>query len=341
MSRLAADMRHAEVSRAGQRIGQPHSGNRHPGGRLLSVAEAQQELRDLLARPHPDTTPPTVGPDQASGPSDQARWPAREALSTRGDSAARGRFGGGDTGPEDRGAGGDTGILSPGWVTLLAGHAGAGASTVALAISDAAAAAGRPVHLVETCGPSRSGLAAAASAELGLDHGQGWRRGSRGRITIDRRSGGSTGPAWPSPVGEDAITVVDLGLPSAEAVGLLTAAGCRTVVVARATVPGMRHAEQLLGMLAGQPRALAVVGTSRWAGAVTASLGPLLRGLRADRGVVAVPLDRRLEVTGPTDAPLPKPVVAAGRALLELLDDPRQGAATTWAWSAPVPRGST
>lgn len=166
--------------------------------------------------------------------------------------------------------------------------------------------------------------------------------GSRGRVTIDRRARCAQDAGWPPPTRSDgdAITVVDLGAPTPAAVGRLAAGGCRTVVVARLTVPGVRRAEQLLDTLAGQPAALAVVGTHRWPAAVTASLGPLLRGLRASRRIVSVPLDRRLQITGPTDAPLPKPVRTAGGALLELLDATGPGA-TTGTPSAPNERGST
>jgi hypothetical protein len=79
-------------------------------------------------------------------------------------------------------------------VRVIAGHSGAGASTAALAIADAAAGGGRSVHLVEAAHPSRSGLVAATSAELGLDETGAWRRGTRGQpalvghVTIVRRA---------------------------------------------------------------------------------------------------------------------------------------------------------
>jgi adenylylsulfate kinase-like enzyme len=58
-------------------------------------------------------------------------------------------------------------------VVVLAGHAGAGASTVALAIAEALVDH-RRVQLVEYADPIRSGLAAASSVELGAQ--VGWRR---------------------------------------------------------------------------------------------------------------------------------------------------------------------
>jgi hypothetical protein len=86
-------------------------------------------------------------------------------------------------------------------------------------------------------------------------------------------------------------------------------------------VPGVRSTEQLLERLAPQAVVVAAIGPSRWPGEVTGSLGPRLRALRAAGRVVPVPMDRRLQVTGPTSAPLPRPLRAAGRSLLELRDE--------------------
>lgn len=211
---------------------------------------------------------------------------------------------------------------------VLAAHAGAGASTVALAISDSAAAHGRPVHLVDTAHPSRSGLVAAASEELGADATGAWRRGLRTGVTIDRRATDTAHGGWPAaPAGHSpALTVVDLGLVAPEDLPRLAADRTRLVLVCRPTVPAVRLTEQVLHRLAAQAVVLAAVGPRRWHGEVTASLGPRLRALRAAGRVVPVPTDRRLEVAGPTSSPLPKPLRSAGRHLLELLDDSHAGA---------------
>ncbi len=92
-------------------------------------------------------------------------------------------------------------------------------------------------------------------------------------------------------------------------------------------MPGVRLTEQLLDQLARQPFVVAAVSSSRWPGEVIASLGPRLRALRASGRVIAVPMDRRLEVTGLTSSPLPKPVRSAGRSLLERIDDGHPGGA--------------
>jgi hypothetical protein len=197
---------------------------------------------------------------------------------------------------------------------------------VALVVSDAAAAEGWRAHLFDTAHPARSGLVAAASEELGTDVTGAWRRGLRAGVTIDRRATETAPGKWPiPPIGDDeALSVVDLGLADAE--NLRLAADCsRPVVVCRPTVPGMRLAEQLLEQLARQPIVVAV-GLTCWPGEVNASLGPRLRALRAAGRVVPMPMERRLQVTGLTSSPLPTGVRAAGRALLELLNDGHPGA---------------
>ncbi|HEX8093482.1 hypothetical protein [Jatrophihabitans sp.] len=265
-----------------------------PGNRLLSVAEVQQALRALRAREPSEAAPPLVPTELFIG-AGQGGWPADASLVQPIDGLGR-------------------------WVSVVAAHAGAGASTVALAIADAAAAVGRDAHLVETAYPARSGLVTAAHAELGLDPDGAWRRGSRGRVTIHRRADSDIPTGWPALLGsQDGLVVVDLGLPTPDSLTRFAASGCRTVVVCRPTVPGVRLAEQLLNAVTG-PVIIASLGGGRWPGEVNASLGPWLRELHAENAVVTVPTDRRLEVTGLTSSPLPKPVAAAGRSLLALID---------------------
>jgi hypothetical protein len=102
----------------------------------------------------------------------------------------------------------------------------------------------------------------------------------------------------------------------------------------------VRLTEHVLSQLAEQPVVVAAVGPRRWSGEVNASLGPRLRALRVTARVVVVPTDRRLEVTGPTHGPLPKPVRTAARALLGLLLDADPGVAAASPPSAPTPRGT-
>ncbi len=160
-------------------------------------------------------------------------------------------------------------------------------------------------------------------------------------VTIDRRATDMAPDNWPiPPLGDSpALTVVDLGSAAPEELTHLAADRTRLVVVCRPTVPGVRLTEQVLDQLASQPALVAAVGPSRWPGEVTTSLGPRLRALRAAGRVVPVPMDRHLEVVGPTSSPLPKWLRAAGRSLLELLDDSWPGAlpASSATTTNPVP----
>jgi hypothetical protein len=210
-------------------------------------------------------------------------------------------------------------------VAVLAAHPGAGASTVAVAIAEALAAGGTPTRLVELADPARSGLPAAASAELGVDE-SGWRHGRRGPLQVDRLAehvGGlcDLAPPRPGQPGVSECVVLDLAFPARE---VLAAGGwlaqllavARLVLVSRPTVPAVRQAEQLLADLQRlHPVLLAAPGRGRWPGAVNASCGPAIRATREAGRVVTVPLDRRLEVYGVTADPLPRPIAAAGRAL--------------------------
>ncbi|WP_166533109.1 hypothetical protein [Blastococcus xanthinilyticus] len=317
--------------------------------RLLSVAEIQQAFRELRARrprvaarglaAAPPLHVPSVSEDSASAADvpvlspprtwldgDSAALPAREEIprepsAGRGDRAPRRGASRGDRAPAAVPRGGDINALAADWITVVAAHAGAGASTVAVAISDAVAATDRRVHLVETSHPCRSGLIAAASAELGADATGAWRRGSRGRVTIDRRLADVEPGTWPVlPISEEpAVTVLDLGLAAPEDLAGLAADRTRTVVVCRPTVPGVRLAEHALSQLTDQPVVVAVVGPARWPQAVNASCGPRLSQLRSRGRVIRVAVDRGLQAAGLTEDRLPKAVEAAGRSLVALL----------------------
>jgi len=319
------------------------SGDLGSNGLILSVAEIQQVLRELQSRgPRPDTAGiPAPSPRPRNGSSQRpastsksmpaARRPTEASPPVRGwsDTEEEGPPRGGDCPAWTSQPGAHRGELEAGWIGVLAAHAGAGASTVALVISDAAAADGQPGHLVDTAHPSRSGLVAAASEELGTDVTGAWRRGRRTGVTIDRRATDTAFDDWPvAPVADSPpLTVIDLGLAAPQNLTRL-APRSRAVVVCRPTVPGVRLTEHLLEQLGGRPVVVAAVGPRRWSGNVTGSLGPRLLALRAAGRVVPVPMDRRLQVTGPTSSPLPKPLRRAGRTLLELLDDGPHGAAT-------------
>jgi len=231
--------------------------------------------------------------------------------------------------------------LGTDWTVVVSAHGGAGASCVALAIADALSASQQPSRLIETAPPARSGLVAAATAELGADPTGAWRRGTRQRSTLYRPATDVPPAGWPAPAGSvPTATVVDLGLPTPADLSRLATDRPQLVVVCRGTVPGLRAAEQLLAELDGVPAVLAAVGAGRWPGAVSASLGPAVRDLRAAGQVVTVPADRHLQLTGPTTRRLPTSVGAAGRALLDLIDTARPGRVNPPAPPAPRTRGT-
>jgi hypothetical protein len=214
------------------------------------------------------------------------------------------------------------------WVVPVVGCVGScGASTLALAMATAA----EPPSRVVECSPvTASGLAAASTAELGLGC-SGWTRGTRGEVLLERTSGvllrvdGVPVPSSPEPLVE--LTVLDVGWE----LGLLLATpswlgdqvtNARTVVlVAPATVPGMRRLEGALAALPATPTVAAVVGPARrrWAGVAYCGAGPLTRALDDADRLVMVPADRRLAVAGLDSKPLPARLVAAATRVLRFV----------------------
>jgi hypothetical protein len=205
-------------------------------------------------------------------------------------------------------------------VLVVAGHAGAGASTVALAVAEGLAEA-RRVQLVDYAEPVRSGLAAAPAIEMGA--AGAWRRGRRGGLDVVRHTRyPADGELPPPPEPDDVVPlrVVDAGWSMTCALldspGLL--AGAAMVVVTRVTVPAVRQTERLLAAVHGEA-AVATVGPARWPRLVEASCGPRLGELRSQGRMVRVPIDRQLQIAGLTGDRLPKSVAAAGRSLAALL----------------------
>jgi len=292
----------------------------HP--RPLSVAELQSALhaawRGEFAEPERGQTPPGRGQAPQTGDSGTEGGGGSAP-------AVTGRAGGKRAEPAGPGRG-ETAALPGAAVLVLAGHAGAGASTIALLVGEAAATVGTRTRVIECADPTRSGVAAATDAELG-DDGVGWRRGRRGELEVDRPSrhvADIEDVAAPRQDGHDvagaSLTVVDAGWAAWDILaatswvtGLLHTA--QIVLVCRATVPGVRQTEQLLAALPGRQPLIAAVGPAKWPGVVSASSGPLLRAARSAGRIVAVPLDRQLDVTGVTASPLPKHLTTAGRTL--------------------------
>jgi hypothetical protein len=318
----------SDVGVPGQRVDLLNGGDVTPMGRLLSVAEIQQAFRQLCADPataRSGRASPAAPPRPMSTPvpvtAGDERAVAADPEDTRFDPAAP------PAGRGDR--------LAAGWLAVLAAHAGAGASTVALGLTDALAAAGRTPRLIEAAHPWKSGVAGAATAEMGLDPSGAWRRGARETATIYRRAGEANPTGWPDPEPGVTDTVVDLGWPTAAGLNRLAGDRPDVVLVCRPSIPGVRMAEQTLIDLDGLRVVVASLGPKRWPGQVTASLGPRLRAARDAGLVVAVDLDRRLQVTGPTQAPLPKPLLRAAADLLGLVHTPPVRAASASAHSAP------
>lgn len=313
----------SEIGLPGQQVDVLNGGDVDPEGRLLSVAEVQEafrQIRERQARRRQEASTSAATADE--GPPDPAWRCTTPELPHAEDSPEPEHRG--DQPPPPRA------MLDASWLAVLAAHAGAGASTVALAVADAVAATGRAVALVDTAAPLRSGLVAATTAEYGADATGAWRRGVRAMpgsadITVDRRAGELPPQGWPAAAA--GAVVVDLGQPDPGNLALLGQAGCPVVVVCRPTVPGVRLLERTLAGLPHSAVVIAAVGGGKWPGDVLASQGPRLRALRAGGRVVSVPIDRRLGVTGPIASPLPKSVLSAGRALMGLIGGTRPGAA--------------
>lgn len=198
----------------------------------------------------------------------------------------------------------------------------AGTSTVALAL----AAAGEGARVIECAPGACSGLAGAATAELGT-LANGWVVGRREDLRILRRADQVSAPddVPLPPAGEAGVTVVDCWWEvrqSVHAAGwlgdLLRSCG-RVVLVTPASIPGFRRVEICLGML-GSPRCwVAVTGApkrrseaplDRW-------VGPLTEQVRDDGRLVRFPFHPQLAVSGITSEPLPRPLQVAAADLLK------------------------
>lgn len=291
--------------------------------RPLSVAEIQAAVLAARQQPVPapldDDTPHS--PDGAAAP---ARPTTVPAVSDHIDRIQGARSSTHD-GP------GAHGLPLPALVVVASVHANEGATTVALAIAESAAgASGATVTVDEFAPPSRSGLVAAADAELGTDASDRWLVGRRGLVTLRRlaHEHGHQGPIMPG-----GLTVANPSQPWPDlprtADGRIDVFGRAVplVLVCRASRPSLQRAEALLDGPAagcGRPLALAVLGPARWPGALTATVGPRVRALRDAGRVVPFPFDKHLAVRGVTADPLRRDLVMAGRSLLTLLHTPAE-----------------
>ncbi|MDN5898550.1 MAG: hypothetical protein L0H74_00605 [Brachybacterium sp.] len=214
-------------------------------------------------------------------------------------------------------------------VVILGCGGAVGASTVAVA---AGLAAPHPARVVECCSVSASGLAAASTAELGLDP-SGWSLGKRDHLRIERASEVLTEVEdVPAPVEaehENQLTILDVGwevgalMNSTSWLGSAVRTADRLIVVTTATVPGLRRLEGALEILAPhrdlERVVVAVRGPRRkkWPRGVDHSAGPRVRRLLAADAVVEIPEDRSLATTGLDSHPVPAPLIATARGLLD------------------------
>lgn len=201
-----------------------------------------------------------------------------------------------------------------------------GASTVALAIATVAASA----RVVECCTVTATGLAAAATAELGrVDNG--WIRGTRDSVTLERGTEVllrvDEVPLPPTPLRPIHLTVLDVGWELGQVLATPSWVGdhvhrAQTVVaVTSATVPGLRRLEGTLALLEGAHVVAAVVGPRRkkWARGVEHTMGALTRGLERNGRLVEIPEDRDLASHGLDTRPLPAGLTTATTHLLRLV----------------------
>jgi hypothetical protein len=234
---------------------------------------------------------------------------------------------------------GDGPDLIPAPVVLVAGaHGWSGTSTTALLIADAAARWGTAVRLVDAAPPARSGFAAAAATEHGVDETGRWRQGNRGPVSVQRLTHGVEGSAVVPvpPAGQDGtVTVVDTGWPITDLLERLAAdpAGrswlsalvrsAPLVLTARASIPGFRHVEAAVEALsavrgpAGRV-VLALLGPGTLPRTLTAAAGPAVKAAQRDQLIVTVPERPALTRAGLTPAPLPRQLQPAGDQLLAL-----------------------
>lgn len=232
-------------------------------------------------------------------------------------------------------------------IPVLAGSSGAGASSVAAAVTDALQQAGRCVLLVDADDPARSGLATAAVQEGPWVRRVGehvavrysWREDAlvaRPETSLPTVTPGMmpAPPLWlPDPAPEPLhATVVDLGHGGwrAAANPLYGAGGWLRrgipaqlpLLVVRATRPSLRQGEQTLARLdpwvtrgaAVAPCQLVVNGARRWPAGVVGAAGPRLEQLVDD--AVFVPHDDVWEIGGVDQQTSPRRAIAVMTELL-------------------------
>ncbi len=212
-------------------------------------------------------------------------------------------------------------------VPVLGVQGQCGASTLALAVATLLA----PARVVECASGPVCGLTGASMRELG-PCGQGWTRGLRDGVVIDRSTEirlGATEVPPPADLDRPAgWTVIDVGwdpthvLAGTSWLSALVLRSSVIVVVAEMSVPGLRRLENTLSLLPDATAVAAVVGlpVKRWPKQVSGSAGVLVRQLiDADR-LVSVPVVGSLRLTGLTPEPLPAQLLSAAEQIVPLVE---------------------
>lgn len=286
-----------------------------------------------------DATPRSDAPRSGAPGSDMPRYSARE-LRAAAAALAAGRF---SSTPRTR-VRPETGHASPGadmapttssigsapMVRVRAGNAGAGASTVALALADAADRAGVRTRVLDAAAPGWCGLVGAPTTELGA--AGGWRRGRRGEaVLIDRVDQPVSNPTEvpdPRHVHGVDLTVLDAGwsmreLASAQGAWVATAPAQVEVVVTRSHERALSQTEGALAHLhdhiAADRVLVVVVGPRRSNDRAIATAGPRLRTAHQLETVVFAPVLSEKALPGLGPGPLPKHLTTVAQQLLELI----------------------
>lgn len=214
-------------------------------------------------------------------------------------------------------------------VRVRAANSGAGASTIALALADAADASGISTRVLDAAAPAWSGLLGATVTELGAC--EGWRRGRRGHgVLIDRVDEAVSIPAdVPCPRSATSVdlTLLDAGWSMRELatcgadVWVAAAPAQAEVLVTRPHGLALSQTEAALTELdehlAAERVVVVVVGATRWSSRDFKSAGRLLRTAQERGAVLFSPLLPTKALPGLSPDALPKQLTSPSQRLLE------------------------
>lgn len=219
-------------------------------------------------------------------------------------------------------------------VPILGCGGSTGSTTLAVAFAEVS---GRSARVVECVSITASGLAAAATAELG-GFENSWSRGTRDDVLIERVTDVLVAvnevPHPSTPDRPIDLTVLDIGWELGQVLATpgwveeMVRGAHHLVLTTTATVPGMRRLECALDLLDTATVYAAVLGPRRkkWPRSVQHTAGPAIRALDRQGRLFEIPLDPALGVNGLTGAALPQPLLSSARQLVDhLLGDPMKG----------------